>query len=637
MKHIVKLIFCVLVAIISAGSSSTAEAMDLIETPMFATAVSEGGIPAIRDRLPTEPSIVRLEGGDKLLGRHGGVLRSLIRTNKDVKLIGVFGYARLVGWTANLDLAPDILRDFQIEEGRIFTLHLRRGHKWSDGHAFTAEDFRYWWEDVANNKLLSPNGPPKTMWVDGALPTFETVDKYTIRYTWKSANPDFFPRLAGASPLFIFRPSHYLKQYHKRYGNPADIDAEVKAARVSGWAALHHQKDSLYLLDNPEQPTLSPWHVETRPPSQQFVAVRNPYYHRVDTSGRQLPYIDRIKLNVTAPKLIPAKTGTGESDLQGRGLSLVDYTFLKKGENRYGYDLRRWRKAIGAHLALFPNFNTSNPVWRKLMRNRKFRRALSVAIDRDALNEFLFHGLARPSNNTVLPESPLYRDAYGDSWAFYDPDLANDLLDELGLKRNKDDGLRVLPNGKKLQIIVETAGEQPEQIDMLELIGNDWLEVGIELLIKPSHRATLRARLLGGEVTMSAWSGIPNALPRASSSPIAFVPNSQLNPQWPIWGLYEEFSGQQGQRADHGSVKQLLDFYNAWKKAPTTKVRTEIWQQILELHAEEVFSIGLLNGVPQPVVISQKLVNVPVEGLYNFEPGAFFGIHRPDTFWLSEQ
>jgi len=136
---------------------------------------------------------------------------------------------------------------------------------------------------------------------------------------------------------------------------------------------------------------------------------------------------------------------------------------------------------------------------------------------------------------------------------------------------------------------------------------------------------------------MSAWSGIPNALPRASSSPIAFVPNSQLNPQWPIWGLYEEFSGQQGQRADHGSVKQLLDFYNAWKKAPTTKVRTEIWQQILELHAEEVFSIGLLNGVPQPVVISQKLVNVPVEGLYNFEPGAFFGIHRPDTFWLSEQ
>ena len=71
-----------------------------------------------------------------------------------------------------------------------------------------------------------------------------------------------------------------------------------------------------YRPENPELPTLDPWRNTTEPPAEQFVFERNPYFHRVDENGRQLPYIDKFVLNVSSSAIIPAKTGAGESDLQ---------------------------------------------------------------------------------------------------------------------------------------------------------------------------------------------------------------------------------------------------------------------------------------------------------------------------------
>ena len=124
-------------------------------------------------------------------------------------------------------MLADLLKDYHVSEGRIFTFHLRKGHKWSDGHPFTAEDFRYWWEDVANNESLSPVGPPTVMKVDGEMPEFLVVDDHTVRYTWSKPNPDFLVRLAGASPLYIYRPAHYLKPFHEDYMSPEALGAVV--------------------------------------------------------------------------------------------------------------------------------------------------------------------------------------------------------------------------------------------------------------------------------------------------------------------------------------------------------------------------------------------------------------------------
>ncbi|HEU4350887.1 MAG TPA: ABC transporter substrate-binding protein, partial [Burkholderiales bacterium] len=394
---------------------------------MLGLEVSTGKLPPVQKRLPQQPLVVSVEN----LGKHGGTLHSLVGRSRDTRLLVVYGYARLVGYDRNLELVPDILESFDAQEGRIFTLRLRKGHRWSDGHPFTAEDFRYYWEDVANNKELAPAGPPRDLLVEGQKPKFEVLSDTVVRYTWHKPNPHFLPRQAGASPLFIYRPAHYLKKFHKKYSE------EVRRAEADGtakrkWSAIHNRADNLYEFDNPDLPTLQPWMNTTRPPADRFVAVRNPYFHRVDPAGRQLPYIDRVVLAVADPKLIPAKTGAGEADLQARDINFNNYTFLKQGEKQNSYRTLLWRPGKGSHFALFPNLNAADPVWRALLRDVRFRRALSLAIDRSLVNQVLYFGLAVEANNTVLSGSPLYQERYKDAWARYDKKQAIRLLDEIG-------------------------------------------------------------------------------------------------------------------------------------------------------------------------------------------------------------
>jgi ABC-type transport system substrate-binding protein len=147
---------------------------------------------------------------------------------------------------------------------------------------------------------------------------------------------------------------------------------------------------------------------------------------------------------------------------------------------------------------LFPNLSVVDPAWRALMRDVRFRRALSLAVDREAVNESLFFGLALEGNNTMLPSSALYKEHYQKQWAEYDPDLAGELLDEIGLTDYNDDDIRLLPDGRPAEIIIETAGEDTEQTDVLELIAESWAEVGIKLYIKPSQRDVFRNRIFSG-------------------------------------------------------------------------------------------------------------------------------------------
>src|SRR5205085_9390840 len=196
------------------------------------------------------------------------------------------------------------------------------------------------------------------------------------------------------------------------------------------WSAVHNRMDNLHEGDNPDLPSLQPWVNTTRPPADRFVAVRNAYFHRVDERGRQLPYIDRFVLAIADSKLIPAKAGSGDADLQARDLNFNNFTFLKQGEKTNNYRTLLWRAARGSHFALFPNLNANDPVWRTLLRNARFRRALSLAIDRALVNQVLYFGLAIESNDTVLASSPLYREEYRHTWARYDRKTAARLRSE---------------------------------------------------------------------------------------------------------------------------------------------------------------------------------------------------------------
>lgn len=603
-----------------------------VETPALQAQVELGELPPVVARLPAEPAIVEPD----LPGLHGGELQLLMSRSKDIRYMVVNGYARLVAYNTKYELVPDILRAIEVEDGRIFTFRLRAGHRWSDGAPFTAEDFRYYWEDVANNPMLSPTGPPVDLRVDGKPARFQVLDARTVRFSWDKPNPFFLPALAGALPLFVYRPAHYLKRFHERYAAPADLARLVADSGQRNWAALHNRMDNQYKNDNPDLPSLHPWLLATPPPSERFLFERNPFYHRVDLNGRQLPYIDRVVMNIAGARVIPIKTGAGESDLQARGIDFSDYTFLRRSGKRNGFTTELWDTAKGAHMALYPNLNHDDPVWRDLLRDVRFRRALSLAVNRHEINQVVYFGLALEGNNTLLPYSPLFSPRLQRAWATFDLDRANALLDEIGLTARNGRGIRLLPDGRPLEIIVETAGESTEQTDVLELIHDSWRAAGIKLFSKPSQREVLRNRVFAGSTMMSVWSGLENGLATADHSPAELAPTSQQQLQWPKWGQHFETRGKAGEPPDMPAVRRLLALNQDWRAARSTGERAAIWREMLNIQAENVFTIGLIAAVPQPVVINDALRNVPRKAVYNWDPGAQFGIYRPDTFWFDD-
>ncbi len=585
---------------------------------------------------PEEPRIVNMEELGKETGKRGGTLKILMAKPKDIRMMVIYSGTRLVTYNDSFKLAPDILKSFDVVEGRQFTLHLRKGHKWSDGHPFTSEDFRYYWEDVANNKELARGGLSNKLLVDGKPPKFEVLDELTIRYTWESSNPLFLTALAGARPLYIYKPAHYMKQFHAKYQDKAKLDQMVIDNKVQKWSSLHVRKGRQYRPENPDMPTLQQWMNTTNPPSEHYIFKRNPYFHRVDEKGTQLPYIDTVIVNMSSSAIIAAKTGGGESDLQARYLRFDNYAFLKKGAETHKYKVYLWPNGKGSQMTILPNLNVADPVWRKVMQDVRVRRALSMGINRPEINEAIYFGLAQETGNSVLPSSPLYKEEYAVAWADYDVDQANELLDEAGFDKRNSDGTRLLPDGREMVITVETAGESTEETDVLQLVTEHWKDLGIKLFTKPTQRDILRRRISNGDTIMSVWQGLNRGLATPDMNPEELAPISPLQGVWPKWGQYYETKGVAGEAPTLPEVIKLSELYQSWRKAVSIEEQAKIWHAMLSIFTDQVYTIGIVSGTLQPVVVNEHLRNVPKEGIYSFEPTAYFGHYLPDTFWFDE-
>lgn len=600
---------------------------DYKEPPFFANLPKDKKLPPIAERLPKTPIVVNTSG------QYGGEIVTLVPRPRDIRYISTYTYTRLVGYDRSLNLQPDILERFENEDDRIFTFTLREGHRWSDGSPFTAEDFRYYWEDVAHNLDLSPAGPPEFMLVDGKPPRFEVLNERTVRYTWDKPNPRFLPQLAGPIDPGIYRASAYLKQFHAKYADKAALEEKAKQQKLKSWAALHNRMDDMKEQTNPALPTLMPWRVTNAAPANRFVFERNPYYHRVDAQGQQLPYVDRILMDVSASGLFAAKANAGEEDLLFRGLSMGDIPVLKEGEKAKGYTTLLWPYARGTELALYPNLNAVDPVWRRLNRDIRFRRALSLGIDRRTLNNALLFGLGTEGNNTVVAESPLFSPELRTVNAAYDPAEASRLLDEIGLTERNGAGIRLLPDGRELEIIVETDGESSLVVDGLTLIGEFWREIGVRLFVKPQDRTVLRNRSYAGLTVMVAAPGLDNAIPTAIMPPTELAPMRQDNYAWPKWGQYVETKGKNGERVDIPEAERLLKAYETWMNTGNRDVQRAAWREMLQNHAENQWTIGTVAGALQPIVVKNGLHGLPAKALYSWEPTAMLGIYRLDEIY----
>ncbi|MCM2475463.1 ABC transporter substrate-binding protein [Rhizobium sp. CG5] len=627
-----------LLALMASGAIRPTYAMTAVDEPEnLVDLVRAGKLPPMRERLPRTPRIVPLTESGYAPGRYGGIIRMLIASQRDIRYMPIYSYSRLVGYDRKFNFQPDILRSFEVDDARVFTMHLRPGHRWSDGTPLTVEDFRYVWDDMFHNKELHGGGIPTVLIVNGKEPKFEILDDMTVRYSWEDPNPEFLGELASPVATRLMQPSHYMKQFHPKYQTADRLSSLIEEENVQDWVALHQKMSRSARPENPDLPTLDPWRNTTTPPAGYFVFERNPYFHRVDENGLQLPYVDKIALSVGSGDLISAKAASSESDLQLNNISFSDYTFLKSAEPHGDIEVKLWKRTEGSRVAIIPNLNCADLVWRRVLWDVRVRRALSLAINRDEINKAVFFGLGQASSNTVLPDSPLFKQRYRDAWAGFDPDQANALLDDAGLTRKARHGPRMLPDGRECSIIVETTAENSFEADVLELVTDYFHQIGIRIFTHVSHRELFRQRIVNGNTLMALWWGIDNGVPTADMSPRELAPTSNDQIQWPLWGLHELSGGGQGRPPLIPEALELLGLFHRWRRASEFSEREAIWHAMLEIFTQQVFTIGIVNSVLQPVVKNRHLRNLPEKGLFGFDPTSYLGIYMPDTFWLEQE
>jgi peptide/nickel transport system substrate-binding protein len=393
----------------------------------------------------------------------------------------------------------------------------------------------------------------------------------------------------------------------------------------------------MYKFDNPYLPTLQPWINANTDMSSRQLFVRNPYYHRIDARGVQLPYIDVVEMSIVSGGLVAAKTNAGEVDLQARGLDFPDISILKKGESDgRDYHTLLWANGAASQIAIYPNLNFADPVWREIIRDVRFRRALSLGIDRRMINRALYFGLAKEGGMTALENSPFYDAANLFKWSYYYPAKANALLDEMGLTERSPAGVRLLPDGRPMEFVIETAGERQEVENALAIITDTWREIGIKLVMRPLDRDILRNRVYAGVSMAAVWFGWDNGLPQSYTSPAYLAPTQQEFFAWPKWGQYYQTRGSVGEPPDMEPAKRLMELSWQWDHTTDPEKRRDAWEKMLAIHAEYQFAIGILSEAPQPVVVSNRLRNVPQDAIWAWEPGAHFGVHRIDEFYFED-
>lgn len=603
------------------------------EAPALAEQVAAGSLPPVAERLPAEPIVVQPEEG---IGQYGGALRMNITGQNTIRSAdaGYFNYESLTVHNPQAEIVPSVAQGWEwSEDYTSLTLQLRQGIKWSDGQPFTAEDILFWWEATILNDELSP-AKPSLLTRGGELAEFTKVDDYTIQFTFTEPYALFttylgswgFPRTD-----IVSRPKHYLSQFHPDYGDMAAIEAGMAADGFDTWVDYFKQMAD---FDNPDKPTIAAWIPAVWPPEQVQSYIRNPYYWKVDTAGNQLPYIDELRTTrVADPEATLLKTIAGDFDFVRisslGGTANLPVLSDGKADGNYRFSYANWMPNSFANIMF--NYTTQDEVKRELYNDVRFRRALSVAINRDEILALIYKGgvfasqVAPARGEPYHGESELFQ-----TFAQFDPDLANQMLDEIGLTARGSDGYRLAPGGEELLLnISATTAWPPETAEVMELVRGYWDKVGINATVRPEAGELWTSRHNAGEHDLSARGA------HFGGGPVHPTLNSNTfglsGWQWaPDWALWLDTNGEQGVEPPD-DVKRLREIREEILSEPDEAKRNELIQEVFQIQMDNLWSIGLIVDDPrfgQLAAVSNRVRNVPTQSIsgewYPHVPASWF-------------
>lgn len=585
------------------------------EAPMLAEQVAAGTLPPVDERLPSNPLVE--EPFDEI-GQYGGVLRRAFLGPSDHNNYTRVVYDALVRFdVTGSEVIPHIIAGWESSDDyRSWTLNLREGARWSDGAPFTAADIQFWYDAVLMNADLTPSLPAWMQNTDGSAVLVETLNDYQVRFTYDDPNTLFLLELTfrdgGDRTFATHLPKHYLSQFHPDYVDADELARMTAAAGFQTWTQLFDIK--AIITDNPERPSMAAWvPYNSTVSDQEFVLRRNPYYFAVDTAGNQLPYIDEIRFRYFSDaETLNFAAVAGELDLQERHINMPNYPVLVENAERGGYRVITWPTFGGTDAAVWFNQTyNANPEIGALLANRDFRRAMSLAINRDEIRESAFLGLGEIRQNVPAPWHPYYP---GDDIAFrdteYDPATANELLDSLGLQRGAD-GRRTLPSGAPLTIeisIVPAFGPWP---DVGQLVAADWGAVGVNTVVEIRERNAHFTMRDSNELMTEIWNEDTTGFPFTGNPKmdVRSTPATAFASEMRLW--YES-NGERGIEPT-APIARMVEIIDSAKTVGTEE-QIELAHELFTIIATELYSLGTVGLTPlvQGVVVAnQDLINLP--------------------------
>jgi len=578
-------------------------------------------VPSVEDRLPSEPLVYAPYDS---IGKYGGTLDVLSNaTEAGTSDFLSVRHVNLVRFSDDLQtIVPNIAKDWEWNSDYTqLTFYLRKGHKWSDGAPFTAEDVKFWYDHLALSPMIMEK-PKDYVLVGGEPMTVEVVDPQTVVFNLPAPKPGLLAHFAFSFAQG-FQPKHFLAPYHPELNADADKLAQ-QAGFENGLAVIKAYFGNSDWTDTPSPLLNSPNKVANLPAdviptleSHIYITdttegrhlVANPYFHIVDTQGNQLPYIneqDEVYINDNEIRIL--KLINAEADYKAQSLQLPSAPLLLENQEKgdYTVDLR-------PEITL-PNisFNVTHPDLdiRQVFGDLRFRQAMSVAINRDEINEVAFFGLGEPKQYIGFSPTPAFVDKKWESYMIqYDPALANSLLDEIGMADTDGDGIRELPNGNKLVVNMQYSTQgMPGQV--VELVGQHWAEVGIKTTVKEVTPDEYRSAQSSNQLDVGMW---------RSSQPLAIVLGN--NELWVppfenyfghrtgmLWAEYYESNGAKGVEPP-AYVKQLIEDVTEFQSSAIGSARfQELGERMVKNMTENLLKIGIAQA-PAPIYHRNALKN----------------------------
>ena len=597
------------------------------EAPQLAELVKQGKLPAVAQRLPVEPMVMKPLDS---VGRYGGTWRrGFIGPSDGENGNRMNASDKLLFWDfTGSKILPNVAKAFEMSpDGKTTTLSLRKGMRWSDGAPFTADDFTFWYEDIYQNKDIVPT-PIADMAAGGKQGRIVKIDETTVQFQFDSPYYLFPSMLAGDTLIGggqsvqqsanrsngAYAPAHYLKQFLPKYSSEAEVNKRAKEMGYDNWVrALHVKKD--WEL-NPELPTIGAWNTKRPINTPIWQLERNPYYWVVDTAGNQLPYIDNVVMTLSESlEVVNLRAMAGEYDMQERHIDIAKLPVILENRDRGKYNVHLDLAYNGGDTVLHINLDhKADPEVGKWLSTADFRRALSLGIDRDQMNETFWLGLATPGSaapSEVMPESP--GPEWRKRWSTYDPAKANALLDALGLTKKDSEGYRLRSdNGKRLVIQLQAVQAFLDWPKQSEMIAQHWRKIGIYGDVKAVERNLAWQRMSAGEHHIHVWSNGGTELLYLYPS-WALPADVTVGAYGPDVAKWYASGGKQGNPPREERVKQALAMLAAGS-GMQEDARNKNAQEIWKIMVEDQFSIGICGQSPAFMGVrlaSRNLANIP--------------------------